>query len=250
MKQFVLLFILFLAPALPATEVDRLLNEYQRIKTVTCQIRRTVSGNAGNIQFISRVYWQNDDRLHVDNLTPLPRRIIADGTRFYSYAKGDPKGFSRPVNELSNEMLVSLRKIPGTAMDHLLRLKGAVEQVLEPAEEGMRQTAYNTENNYVILKFDKLSRLVAIDFFKTPDMTVKTASYRYSDFQEVGTGAWIPLHHEASLTLEDKNTVSETVQIDRFIANQPIAVSLFNPEAFFDKGIDFVDSFERIYVEQ
>lgn len=248
MKQLVLLITLLLASTLPASEVDRLLNEYQQIKTVTCQIRRTVSGDAGNVQFISRVYWQNGNRLHVENLTPLPRRIISDGTNFFSYAQGDPKGFSRPVGELSEEMLMSLHKIPGTAMDHLLRLKGTSEQVLEPAE-GMRQTAYDTGNSYVVLRFDKMNRLVAIDFYKPSDRQVKTASYRYSDFLEAAAGTWIPLLHEATLTLGNGKTFSETIQIDRFIANKPVAVSLFSPSAFFDKEIDFVDSFAKIYVE-
>jgi len=248
MVQCVFLFILFLASTLSATEVDRLLTEYSSIKTVSCQIRRTVSGNDGNVQFTSRIYWQNDNRLHVENLSPIPRRIISDGTTFFSYAQGDPKGFSRPVSALSDEMLMSLHKIPGTAMDHLLRLKGHDEQLLDPAE-GMSRTAYITANNYVVLRFDNLTRLIAIDFFKSPDMTVKTASYHYSDFSEAAPGVWIPLLHEATLSLENGKTFSETVHIDRFIANQPVAVSLFNPTAFFDKEVDFVDSFAKIYSE-
>ncbi|MBM4153286.1 MAG: hypothetical protein FJ220_07180, partial [Kiritimatiellaceae bacterium] len=149
-----LLFLVFcaLAGSVSATEVERLLNEYRQIKTLTCQIRRTVSGQQGDIQFMSRVYWQNDDRFHAENLTPISRRIISDGTRFYSYAEGDSKGFSRPVNDLSERMLLSLRQIPGTPMDNLLRLVKYEEQILEPID-GLRRTAYRTEKQYVICQF-------------------------------------------------------------------------------------------------
>lgn len=241
-------FILLLSVALSASasEVDRLLNEYKQIKTVSCKIRRTVNGGAGTVRFISRVYWANDDRLHVDNLTPVPRRIISDGKTFFSFAKGDPKGFSRPVAQLSEKMLLSLRKIPGTAMDHLLRLKGAEEISLD-GQDGIRKVAYHAANQYVVMEIDSQGRLVRINFYETEKRDVLTAGYEYSDFAEIAPNIWVPMQHHAQWNSPDGSSYSETVHLDEFFANQPVAVSLFDSSMFFDKDIDFVDSFSEIY---
>jgi len=248
MKHCLFLFALLLAVTLSATEVDRLLTEYQQIKTVTCQIRRTSSGGNQTVRFLSRVYWQNDDRLHVENLSPIPRRIVSNGNTFFSYAQGDPKGFSRPVDALSEEMTISLRKIPGTPMDHLLRLKGLEEKKLNP-DGTLTRTGYQAEKRYVVLRVDSLNRLEGIDFFETSTLQEKVASYRYSNFKEVLSGVWVPLLQEAVLAVGDDQEVSETVQVDRFVANEPVAKTLFDPATFFDKQIDFVDSFAKIYGE-
>jgi len=250
MRLFLFLFssVFCVATALSATEVDRLLGEYGQINTATCHIRRIVKSEAGETSFISRVYWKNDDHLHVENLAPIPRRIISDSSTFFSYVEGDPKGFSRSVDDLSKPMLFSLRKIPGTAMDHLLRLKGLDEQRLD-SNGKLHQIAYDTGSQYVVLGFDSQHRLVTINFFKTAERTIRTASYRYSNFKEVVTGIWIPLIHEATLYGEGIDRVSETIHLDRLVINQPVAVSWFDPKTFFDKEVDFVDSFAKIYGE-
>jgi hypothetical protein len=74
------------------------------------------------------------------------------------------------------------------------------------------------------------------------------ATYAYSDLTEVVPGAWVPFTHEISTTAGQAR-FTETVKVDRFVANQPVAESLFIATSFFDKGIDFVDDFAKIYPE-
>ena len=79
-------------------------------------------------------------------------------------------------------------------------------------------------------------------------MTTRLASYRYSDFSEAIAGVWVPMTH----AIEMKGTngsFQEIVKVDRFIANEPIAGSLFIASSFFDKDVDFVDDFAKIYPE-
>ena len=121
MKAIKLLFpilsiILLSTSAHAGKEVDRLLAEYSNIETVSCQIRRTKEGAAGKIKFMSRVYYTNKNQIHAEGITPVKRRTIADGKRLYQYVEGDPKGFSRPIEELSEQMRISLQFVPGTAM--------------------------------------------------------------------------------------------------------------------------------------
>jgi hypothetical protein len=229
-------------------EVDRLLEEYGRVETVSCQIRRTKEGAPGKMKFLSRVYYTNKDRIHAEGITPVNRRTIADGTRLYQYAEGDPKGFSRPIRELSEQMTISLRMVPGSPMDHLLRLKGLAEEPLPAAGGAARRVGLQAEKNYVVLSLDDKDRLVGIEFFATPEMSHKMADYRYADLTEVLPGVWIPFRHEVTMDAAP-NGYRETVHVDRYVANEPVAASLFVASSFFDKDIDFVDDFEKIYPE-
>ena len=81
---------LFATASLAGEEVDRLLTEYGKIETVTCQIRRTKEGDLGKMKFLSRVYWTHQGMLHSEGISPLKRRTICDGTRLWQYVDGDP----------------------------------------------------------------------------------------------------------------------------------------------------------------
>jgi outer membrane lipoprotein-sorting protein len=248
MKKTPLLFsatLLFALTAWSGPEVDRLLSEYQNIETVSCRLRRTVDGPIGKIRFISRIYYTNQDQLHVDNLSPLKRRTIADGTRLFQYAEGDPKGFSRPISDLSDEMKISLRKIPGSPMDHLLRLKPFAENELS-TENGNKRIGIDAEKTYAVLTLDPQNRLIKLTYFSASDRTKETARYTYSDFREVAKNTQIPFTHQTEIS-QPGETIIELLQIDSFTANQPVAASLFIPGNFFRKNIDFVDEFSKIF---
>ncbi len=229
-------------------EVDRLLGEYSKIETVTCQIRRTKEGDLGKMKFLSRVYWTNQSQLHSEGISPLKRRTIVDGQQLWQYVQGDPKGFSRPIGELSEQMRISLEMVPGTPMDQLLRLKDLDETALADDAQPAKRIGIKTDNQYVLLRFDQQNRLTGMDFFKTEAMEEKTVSYAYSDFLEAVPGTWVPLTHEVAAR-NDGSEFRETIKVDRFIANEPIAESLFIPSSFFDKNIDFVDDFAKIFPE-
>lgn len=245
-SKFLLITALFTCmPRLYAGEaVQQLLNNYSQIETVSCQMRRTVDGAGGKIKFISRIYYTNKDQLHVDNLSPLKRRTLADGTRLFQYVEGSPKGFSRPIDALSEPMKISLRKIPGTAMDHLLRLSELPETPL-PAENGAPRIGIASEKNYAVLEFDSPDRLARLTFYKTEQMRTQIADYTYSDFHEVLPNLFIPFSHHA-LFPQGPDTYTETIRLDQFTANQPIAASLFIASNFFNKNIDFVADFAKI----
>lgn len=242
----VLSLVLLPAAAHAGAEVDRLLAEYSNIETVSCQIRRTKEGAAGKIKFLSRVYYTNKNQIHAEGITPVKRRTIADGKRLYQYVEGDPKGFSRPVEELSEQMRISLQFVPGTAMDHLLWMKGMEETVLPGGSDAAKQVGIQTDTKYVLLQFDAADRLSGIEFYKTEAMENKIADYVYRDFIEAAPGAWIPLSH--AITVQNEQiSYKELVTVDRFIANKPVAESLFIASSFFDKDIDFVDEFAKIF---
>ena len=77
--------------ALGGPVLDRVLKSYDSIQTFSCEIRRdTPLPDGQTLRMLSRVYYQRPDRLHVENFSPVKRRIISDGTVFRSYAEGAP----------------------------------------------------------------------------------------------------------------------------------------------------------------
>lgn len=194
---------------------------------------------------LSRVYYQQPDRIHVDNFTPLKRRIIADGSHFYSCFEGAAKGFSRPIDELNDDMVISLRKVPGTPMDHLLRLRGVPEIDMEPEDGFLVRKGYQADKTFVILSLDSKRRLARIEFYTSPRRKEKTAQYEYGQFKEVLSGVWIPCLHNATRKIRNSES-KETVRITNLTVNEPIAKSLFVPGPFF-KNVQFVDNFADIF---
>ena len=208
------------------TVAERLLASYTAIETLSCDFRKDIESPAGNVRRLSRIFFQRPDHLHVDNVSPVKRRIVADGTALYSYIEGDPRGFSRPVSELDQDWLASLRNIPGTAIEHLVRLAGLPEQELYATEDFPVRRGYQAEKVYVVLK-------------------QKTAAYAYRSLEQVTPGVWIAKLIEADVWMNGQK-MTEVSRLTNLSVNQPLAASLFNPEVYF-KDIEFVRDMKDVY---
>jgi hypothetical protein len=240
-----LFFFAAIAISRAETLVDQLLAPYDAVTTVVCQVRKETASPAGSIRTLSRVYYAKTDRLHVENVSPVKRRIVCDGRTFYSYIEGDPKGFSRPVADLDEEMSIQLRKVPGTAMDHLFRLRNLPEKPLDGTPEFPTRAVYHNERQWIVLSVDATGRLAQIEFFDEEACSHKVAEYRFDQFKEVLPGVWIPLLHQ--VWLDSGGVVTrETTRIDHIEVNVPAAENLFVPGLYF-KDVKFVDSFQKIY---
>jgi len=222
-----------------------LLAPYETVQSLSCEIRRdTPLPNGQTMRMLSRVYYQRPDRLHVENVSPVKRRIVSDGTVFKSYAEGAPKGFSRPVTELSAEMLRNLRMVPGSAANLLEVLRDAPESPLEPTDEFPVRVGIANEKAFAVLSLDALGRLARFEIFDSAAMTDCKTRTDFSAFQEVLPGVWIARQQKSTLTVQGVER-SETTRVDNLAANGEIPAALFEGSAFF-KDIKFVNSFEEI----
>lgn len=230
----------------PATLADRLVAAYDGVQSVTCDVRREEeSPNGKRIPTLSRVYYQKPDRLHVDMTSPIRRRIVADGERFHSYVEGDPMGFSRPVEALDEEMRISLRKIPGTGLEHLMRLHGVREIPLEPEPGWPVRAGYDTGKVYAELRVDEKGRLGRVDLFSGSDRKKPRVIILFKDFVEGAPGAWFAKTHETVVELDGVRS-RETARFDNLRVNGTIPPVLFVAAPYF-KGVEFADTFEAIY---
>jgi outer membrane lipoprotein-sorting protein len=225
--------------------LEKVLGAYDRVDSMSCDVRRDMPLPDGQtLRMLSRVYFQRPDKLHVENFSPVKRRIVSDGTVFRSYTEGAAKGFSRPVTELDAEMLASLRMVPGSSANVLEPLRGAEETLLEPTAEYPVRAGYSNGKSFAVLNLDGQGRLARFEIYGSPAMADLRASTEFSAFQEVVPGTWIACLQQSKVTIEGLER-TETTRVDNVSANGEIPAGLFESAAFFP-GIEFVDSFDQI----
>ncbi|MGD9781711.1 MAG: outer membrane lipoprotein carrier protein LolA [Kiritimatiellia bacterium] len=227
------------------TVLERVLKPYESIQSLSGEIRRdTPLPDGQTLRMLSRVYYQRPDKLHVENFSPVKRRIVSDGTVFRSYTEGAPKGFSRPVADLNEEMLRNLRMVPGSAANMLEVLKGSAEVPLEPTAEYPVRAGYDNGKSFAILNLDDQGRLARFEIYGSAARTDLLTRTDFSAFQEVAAGVWIAGLQQSQITVQGMER-TETTRVDNLAANGEIPAALFRAEAFFP-DVEFVDSFEKI----
>ncbi|MDA3799550.1 MAG: hypothetical protein PF692_10770 [Kiritimatiellae bacterium] len=235
-----------LAASATTNVINEIINNYSKIKSVSCIVSRVITFNEKDTRLLSRVYYERPNKLHVQQTSPLNRRIICDGTNFFYYIDGDPKGYSSPVDKLSEQQIIELVKVPGTSEDILYRLKNIEPKELSGNEEYPTQLAFTTTNNLnIIVYITDEKRIEKIDFFESNEFAKLTSSSHYSNFIEATPGVFVPTTHKMVLNI-NKQQRTETAKFSHYTANAPISQSLFYAKPFF-KGVTFVDSFKEIY---
>ena len=209
--------------------VDRLLAESESIRSVQCEIRRETEVKGTLVRTLSRVWFERPDRLRVETVSPNVRRIVVDGKAIYKWIDGQANGVRIPLAEAGEWDLFQVRRVPATADEYLLRLRGAPETIL-PAEGGFpARRAYTppTPHPYTVLALDETGRLARIELF---DPTVRTNRLLRVDFggwREVKPGVWIACLQEIEAKERDGTEARETLRVSALVVNEPI-----NPEQF------------------
>ncbi len=248
------IFLLALFSVIPAfssvaakpTLVDELIAGYEAINTISCEIRKTSKGSQGTVRMLSRVYYKKKYFIHVDNVSPMKRTILADGKKLYYHMKDAPKGFSKEIEKLKPVWMGALTNIPATPMDHLNKLKGVPESILPPTDKYPVRRGYITEKVFTVISCDQEMKPVKIEFFQSKEMKTLIAQYDYSEFKKAGDTCYIPTIHKAVLYLPDGKKATETRIINNLKINGEISDILFDPSIHF-KDVKFVDEFKQTY---
>jgi len=222
--------------------VQRVLAAYRGIETYSAEVRKTTEVGGRSARLLTRFFARRPDRVHVDNVSPIQRRIVADGTRLYYFEKGAKRGFSRPIAELDTDWLVQLRSLPGTPIEHLIRLQDLPEVVLPASAEHPVRRGYATPKVFVVLCANRDERIERIEFYRQADLKERTGQCEYRDFVQ-HAGAWFARVEKTSLDRKG-DPVSETRIVESITVNGPLADALFTPDAFFD-NVEFVSEIDR-----
>lgn len=227
--------------------VEALLAAYDSVPQLSCELRRDTKAPDGEtVRFLSRIYFRRPDRLHAENLSPMKRRTVCDGTTLRQYTEGLPRGFSRPVTELEGDALTNLRMLPGSNSNWLESLKNLDETELDPADGAARRVACERPGKaYAVLSFDAEGRWIRLEMYADSDRANRLILADFSDFAEVVPGVWLARRQQIELSM-DGVVRSETVRLDNLSATAPIPDAMFDADAFFP-GITFVDSFDKMF---
>jgi hypothetical protein len=237
--------VLMVATLRAETLLTRVTRPYDAIQSLSCEIRRDMPlASGGSARMLSRVYFQRGDRMHVETSVPLKRRIVSDGTNFWSHIDGMAKGYGAPVAQLNDDMLGNLRSVPGSAEMALRQLADAREVPLPPTADFRARTGYDNGKTFTVLSLDGQGRLVRLEVFGSAAMSESIARTDYSAFQEVLPGVWIACVQKTQATLRGASH-AETLRVANLAVNGALPAMLFNAEAFFT-GVAFVDSLEKM----
>lgn len=226
--------------------VQQMLESYSSVTSVICEVRRTVKSEEGTVVYLSRVFYARPDRINVENFSPVKRRIISDGRMFYSYIDSASKGVKIEISKLPEDYLISLRAIPGTAMEHLMRIVNNIQQEDLPDEGELKRYGFHVKNQYVVLSVIPTNKLVCIEFFTDRDMKNRTAVFNYSNFKRIKEDVWIACLIKAEVNLGGIKSFHHII-ISNLEVNVPLAKGIFSPENFFDfKKVEFSDNLESM----
>ncbi len=145
---------------------------------------------------------------------------------------GQAEGLARPIAALDAAMLVELRRVPGTPMDHLLRLRDAEAIPLDGTETYPERIHFAQAGAHVVLNLDPLGRPAEIRFYRSADLTDPFAHYVYTGFREVLDDVWIPMRHTAEYTREE-GVVQESVRISGYEVLSEIPAARFEVKTVF-----------------
>jgi len=223
------------------TLAERLLAENERIQTVRCEIRRETDMSGRITTMLSRVWYRRPDRMRVVTETPAPRRILVDGAVIYKWIEGQPEGVRLPLADASAAELVQVRRVPGTAEEYLLRLRGLPETELPPTAEFPVRRGYEPPepHPYTVLSADDLGRLARVEFFDPANRTNRLLRADFSGWKEVQPGCWIAVTHKTSVRGRDGTVAEETLRVSGLAINEPLDDTQFDV-ARWAAGITFL----------
>lgn len=121
--------------ALPPADVLPALHRlYAPVTNLTCSVRRTTSGSIRhNATLISNVAYARGDRLNVETISPIPRRIVIDGANLHA-RRPEGSGIEvTPVADLPPPLLANLRSVPASPEELLAAVDPASAADLPPA---------------------------------------------------------------------------------------------------------------------
>jgi hypothetical protein len=225
--------------------VDTILQKYNAIHTVQCDVRREMITPKGSIRWLSRVYFDTAGKLHAANASPISRLIIADGETMFQHTAGQTRGFKQAITNLNETMLFNLQRIPGTAMEHLKRLENISETTLEPKKSAAKRSRYETGHIIAILEADAQNRIQSIRFYDTKKPEMQTAEVTYSQYEEVLEGIWIPMIHQ-TVVQAGESEIRERIRFTNYVANTPLPAGIFDATKHFEDDVEWVDSFDQL----
>lgn len=228
--------------------VDALLEGYRGIDTLRCDVRRERTAGDETLRRLSRVYYADGNRIHVENVTPFRRRIVSDGRTLHYHRDGMPQGWACPVDELPPAWARRLQTVPGTPMEHLLLVRDAAGEAL-PAAEGLPvRRRYRLGDVDLEVGLDDAGRVARVVVRGEKNGVPIVSTYTYLEFRAAGKDSWVAARTRAELRVGEQ-TLHEDTRLTGLVIDEELPRGVFDPAGSFE-GVHFVDTLEEAFGEE
>jgi hypothetical protein len=209
--------------------IERLIAVHRPVETLRCDVRRERTMAGKTTTRLSRVWYARGDRLRVEGASPLPTRVLADGTTIYKWIEGNPHGVRWVLSDAPANEQQQVRQVPGTVEEYLLRLRGSHETLLPGTPEYPIRVACHLEASDLraILSLDPSNRLCHIEYVEETATQPRRMRIVFSNWTELRPGVFMPTLHRIHIEHDQRPPIDETVVISRVSVNPT-----FNPEEF------------------
>lgn len=216
------------------TLVQELIAESAKVHSMRCDIRREVDVDGKLQASLSRVWFQRPNRLHVDAVSPTPRRIVVDGTNIYKWVKGQSKGVVLPLNDAPQAERIQVARVPATGQEYLLHVQDAPETELPSAPSFPVRRGYAQPEPlpFTVVAMNNQGRLGTIELYASAAMTNRLLKVVYSGWKEVADDIWLPGIQEITGYRHKDSVVFETLRASGIMINPAIPPNRFDPESW------------------
>ena len=215
--------------------------QYSAVSNLTCTVRReVVDGQGGKADTMSRVAWARGDRMNVQMLKPIERRVVIDGVTVQIKAAADQSPAIFQVTNQTPSQFANLRSVPGSPEEMLAPFAGLSatdRQAKPPLARTVAFSSAETNGQTVVtaaVSFDDLGRVARIDFFPDgpEDAGHPRSSVVFHGPVEALPGIWLFRRVETESLLSGR-TIKTVSRFNKFEVNGDLPASLFDPAAFF-----------------
>ena len=215
--------------------------QYAAVSNLTCTVRREVdNGKGGKAEVMSRVAWARGDRMNVQTVKPVQRRVVIDGVTVQMKAAADQAPSIYQVTNQTPSQFANLRSVPGSPEEMLAPfadLSAADRPAKPPLARTVAFSLKEADGRPVVaaaVSFDDLGRVARIDFFPDgpEDAEHPRSSAVFRGALEALPGIWLFRRVETESVLSGR-TIKAVSRFDKFEVNGDIPDSLFDPKAFF-----------------
>lgn len=233
------------APAVPATlsvpadsVIAAVSAQYAAISNLSCTVRREASDASGKTaETMSRVDWARGDRMRVQGLKGSRRLVVIDGTSIHMKAPEDASPSVYLVENQTPTQFANLRSVPGSPEEMLAPLallEAAEAETVPPFARTVSFAQSGDKAPAAYLSFDSLGRVARLDFFTYGEDGKRdsSSSAMFKSPQEVLPGVWLFRRVESKSSMGEPS-ISAVSRFDRFVVNDEMPDSLFDPSGDF-----------------
>lgn len=232
-------------PALLAVSASEFLptlaSSYAAVSNLSCSVRRVTSsgGLRGNATVISQVVFARGDRMNVETVAPLHRRVVIDGAKVHDQFEDAAVPTVTPIATLSPAALANLRSVPGSPEEMLAALDSAsgVDR-LPPASPYARQVVFaplirDAPAQATVVSLDANGVVASIIFYADAELTRPLVTVTFSSPTEPLPGVVLFRRMETNANAADGHSVRTVSHFDGYRLNLELPLSQFDPAAYF-----------------